>query len=239
MTAPSPAPPRDAPRPLWRRITGSAWFHLVAAFVVFGLILSFVAKPYVVPSGSMEQTLIPGDRILVNRLAFVGGGPHTGDVVVFDADETWNTGSPASVDPLRAALRWVGEVTGFGPSGPHTLVKRVIAASGQTVECCDQQGRVIVDGDPIDEPYVYEDFPFTPGVLDCTTAPRSQRCFDEVTVPDNSYLVLGDHRSNSSDSAARCRAPDADATCWRWAQQGDVVGRALVILWPIGRWSGL
>src|SRR5690606_32635151 len=57
-----------ATRPLWRRVTGSFWFHLIAAFLVFGAILSFVAKPYSVPSGSMEQTLLPGDRVLVNQI---------------------------------------------------------------------------------------------------------------------------------------------------------------------------
>ena len=67
-------------------MVGSAWFHLVAAFVVFGLILTFIAKPYWVPSSSMENTLTPGDRILVNRLAYVGSAPGNGDVVVFDAD---------------------------------------------------------------------------------------------------------------------------------------------------------
>lgn len=221
-----------------RRFTGSAWFQFLLAFVVVGLILSFVAKPYWVPSGSMEQTLEPGDRVLVNRLAYVGAQPSTGDVVVFDGDETWGETGAADDGPVKAALRWLGEVTGFGPSGPHTLIKRVIAGPGQTVSCCDAEGRVLVDGVPLDEPYIFEDFPFTEQ-QNCDTTPASARCFAEITVPEDSYLVLGDHRSASADSAVQCRAPQASSDCWRWAKRSDIVGRAVVILWPISRWSGL
>ncbi|MFT4135464.1 signal peptidase I [Microbacterium sp.] len=228
-----------SPRPRWRRITGSAWFHLVAAFVIVGLILSFVAKPYVVPSESMAQTLRVGDRILVNRLAYLAAEPSTGDVVVFDADAAWDGERAAETNPLKAALRWIGEVSGFGASGPHTLVKRIVAAPGQTASCCSADGAVIVDGEPLDEPYVYEDFPFVPGQLDCASTPRSTRCFDQVTVPPDSYLVLGDHRSNSSDSAAQCRVADAPDACWRWASRAGIVGAAVAVLWPIDRWRGL
>jgi len=234
------APAAPASRPLWRRITGSAWFHLIAAFAVAGLLLTFVAKPYLVPSASMESTLQPGDRLLVNRLAYVGSEPATGDVIVFDADETWGAHAAASDPWWKAAARWVGEVTGFGPSGPHTLVKRVIAGPGQVVECCTASGAITVDGVELDETYLGSDFPFDAGTLDCTTEPASMRCFDPVTVPEGSYLVLGDNRANSSDSAAHCRGvPDADASCWRWATREDVVGKVGLILWPIGRWGAL
>lgn len=230
----------DASRPLWRRITGSTWFHLFAAFVVVGALLSFVAKPYYVPSGSMEQTLLPGDRVLVNRLAFVGSQPSTGDIVVFDADETWGAHGSNDDGPLKGALRWVGEITGFGPSGPHTLIKRVIAGPGQTVSCCDAQGRLLVDGEPLDEPYVFEDLPFDGDASSCTSTPASLRCLPEVTVPEDSYLVLGDHRSASSDGAYQCRGEGADpSTCWRWAKRHQIVGKAAAILWPLGRWTGL
>lgn len=230
---------RPEPRPRWRRVIGSTWFHLAAAFVVTGLILSFVAKPYWVPSGSMETTLQPGDRVLVDRLAYVGASPGTGDIVVFDAGPTWDIAPTTAADPIRGALRWLGEVTGFGPSSAHTLVKRVIGTPGQRVECCTEEGRVIVDGQPLDEAYVTNDFAFDPGGLDCTTTPRSQRCFDEVEVPADSYLMLGDNRGNSSDSAAFCRAEASPANCWRWATRPDMVGRAVVLFWPIARWSSL
>jgi signal peptidase I len=220
-------------------VTGSAWFHLATAFVLTGLVLSFVAKPYWVPSGSMEQTLLPGDRILVNRMAFTGGDPAAGDIVVFDAGLQWDAAPAVDENPLKSALRWIGEVTGFGPSGPYTLVKRVIADPGQSAECCSADGQVMVDSEPLDEPYVWNDLAFMPGELDCATVPRSPRCFDRVVVPPDSYLVLGDNRGGSSDSATRCRGEGAGDDCWRWATRSGIIGKALVVWWPIQRWSGL
>jgi len=223
----------------WRRFRRSVCFQLILAFLVVGFVLNVVAKPYFVPSGSMEQTLQVGDRVLVNRLAYLGSQPTTGDVIVFDADEAWDGGVVPSENPVRAVLRWLGEVSGFGPTSPHTLVKRVIAGPGQVVDCCSADGALTVDGAVLDEPYVYEDFAFEPGVIDCDTVPRSQRCFDTVTVPADSYLVLGDHRSNSSDSAAHCRVEGADAGCWRWVHRDDIVGATVAVIWPVSRWGGL
>ncbi|WP_438853470.1 signal peptidase I [Agromyces sp. M3QZ16-3] len=228
-----------AARPRWRRVLGSFWAQLLLAFLVVGLVLTFLAKPYVVPSGSMLETLEPGDRILVNRLAYLGSEPARGDIVVFDTDEAWEAPDAAPVDPVRGALRWIGEVTGFGPSGPHTLVKRVIGTPGEVVACCDSTGAVLVDGRPIDEPYVSNDFAFEEGVLDCTTSPRSTRCFDEVAVPEDSYLMLGDNRSGSRDSAYSCRAAGTADDCWRWASRGGIVGEVVAVLWPIQRWGAL
>lgn len=232
---------KDGPAPgRVRRFTRSFAGQLLLAFVVFGLVLSFVAKPYWVPSGSMEQTLLPGDRVLVNRLAYAGSDPVDGDVIVFDADEAWDAGTRPQPSPLRAAWIWLGQWTGFGPSGEHTLVKRVIATPGQVASCCSADGAVIVDGRAVAEPYLSDDIAFTPGSLDCSTTPRSPRCFGPVTVPNQSYLVLGDNRAVSSDSAIRCRTPEADQTsCWRWARRPGVVGKVVAVLWPIDRWAAV
>jgi signal peptidase I len=237
--ADSPATADPARRPAWRRVVGSTWFHLAAALVITGLVLSFVAKPYWVPSSSMEQTLMPGDRVLVDRLAYLGGGPGAGDVVVFDAGDAWGIQQNTADSPLGAALRWIGEVTGFGPTGPHTLIKRAVAVGGQTIACCSDDGRMLVDGDPVDEPYVGSDYDFEPGVLDCDTEPRSLRCLPETTVPEGAFAALGDNRTSSADSAALCRTPAPEDGCWRFGYDGEAVGRAAVILWPIDRWSGL
>lgn len=235
--AEQPAPAR---RSLLQRIVRNPWFPLFAAFIATGLVMSFIAKPYWVPSGSMEETLVPGDRTLVNRLAYLGGEPSNGDIIVFEPEQSWAGVPAAEENPLKAALRWAGEVSGFGPSGPNTLIKRVIGTPGQSVKCCTDDGSLTVDGEPVDEPYVANNFEFTPGVLDCATVPASLRCFPAVEVPTSSYLMLGDNRSNSSDSAIMCRgATDPPENCWRWALRDDVVGKAVVILWPIDRWAGL
>lgn len=228
-----------ARKPTWRRITGSTWFHFAAALVITGLILSFVAKPYWVPSGSMENTLQPGDRVLVNRLAYTGANPGTGDIVVFDAGDEWDTEAVPETNPLKAALRWIGEVTGFGPSSAHTLIKRVIGTPGESVACCTADGQLTIDDEPLAEPYVFNDYAFEPGTLDCTSTPRSQRCFDAVEVPADSYLMLGDNRANSSDSAAFCRGDAPAGDCWRWATRQDLIGKAVLLFWPFTRWTGL
>ncbi len=226
-------------RPWWRRWLGSFAGQLVLAVLVIGLILSFVAKPYAVPSASMDQTLLPGDRVLVNRLAYRFSQPRTGDIVVFDAGAAWDGASVRKQgNSVKAAVKAVWSWSGFGPTGSHTLVKRVIATGGQTASCCSANGSVVVNGKPLEEPYLGSNLPFVPGKLDCSTSPRSLRCFGAVTVPKDSYLMLGDNRADSSDSAYRCRSASASAVpkdCWRWATRDGIVGRASVLMWPLGR----
>jgi signal peptidase I len=96
---------------------------------------------------------------------------------------------------------------------------------------------VVVDGTPLSEPYLGSNFPYTPGKLDCSTTPRSLRCFGPVAVPKDSYLMLGDNRTDSSDSAYRCRSSEATPSedCWRWATRDGIVGKASAVLWPVSR----
>lgn len=228
--------------PRWRRWLGSFWGQLVLAVVVIGLVLSFVAKPYGVPSASMEDTLRPGDRVLVNRLAYRFGPPKAGDVVVFNAGSAWDSPSSAQHRSVRSAIKSAWGWTGFGPTGSHTLVKRIIAIPGQKASCCSVNGSVVVDGVPLQESYLGSNLPFTPGKLDCGTTPRSLRCFAQVTVPEDSYLMLGDNRADSSDSAFRCRSGAASPmpeSCWRWATGDNVVGKVSVALWPRERIGGV
>ncbi|TQL54744.1 signal peptidase I [Subtercola boreus] len=230
---------RPASRSRWRRITGSFWFNLLAATVALVLLQAFVVKIYYVPSGSMEQTLAVGDRVVVDRIAGAFSAPADGDVVVFTASSLWGEQPPVPDNPAVYAIKWIGGVVGVGPNLDHTLIKRVIAGPGQTVSCCDAEGRVLVDGLPLDEPYVFEDYPFEAGSFDCTTTPRSLRCFDDVIVPPDEYFVLGDHRSNSNDSIFRCRGVDPPVGCLKMVGKSDIVGRAFAIVLPPTRWSGL
>lgn len=225
MTDPVPAAARPATeRSRLRRALTHPLAHLVYAIVVVGLVQAFIVKLYFVPSGSMEPTLMPGDRILVNRIALVWDAPSTGDVVVFDAGDGWT--ETATEPGFWQQLRYLfGSLTGIGPAAPHTLVKRVIATDGQTLSCCDADGRMLVDGEPLDEPYVAIDFPWEPGALDCATTPASQRCFGEFTVPDGAFVALGDNRTGSSDSLTACRPNGVvDAGCLRVGELDRVVG---------------
>ncbi|WP_226532021.1 signal peptidase I [Microbacterium paraoxydans] len=220
---------RERPR---RRTLHSVWFHLAVALALALLVFAFVGQP---SSNSMSPTLQPGDRLVVNRLAYVAAEPTAGDIVAFRPGDGWNR--PAvSENPLAAFFNGIGETTGLRP---YVLVKRVIAEPGQTVGCCDARGSVLVDGVAIHEPYVAHDLPFAPGTLDCDTATISSRCFPTLTVPDDSYLVLGDNRANSADSVYPCRGnPDADESCARWMTRDDLFGQAGPILWPVNRWGG-
>ncbi|WP_291794375.1 signal peptidase I [Brevibacterium sp.] len=241
-----------APRPpLPRRIAGHPLTHLAAALLVLGLVQAFLVKQFQVPSGSMEQTLQVGDRILVNRLAYAApwadGTPENGDVVVFHTQEDlWPSNTPAPEASLthsakQLVKRVAGDWLGIGPGTKHMLVKRVIGTPGQTVECCDAEGRLLVDGQPLDEPYVFDDLPFEAGRMDCETEARSQRCFAPVTVPEDRLLMLGDHRGNSSDGITQCRSAAAEPAgdCVRWVRTEDVTGEAFSIIWPLGRFGGV
>jgi signal peptidase I len=196
---------------------------LVASILVSLFIKTFVVQAFFVPSGSMEPTLhgCPGclnDRLLVNKQTSLMGGVHRGDVVVFRDPGGWLPKSSASTAPSRAheALVFIG----LAPSNnENNLVKRVIGIGGDTVE--GRGGKVYVNGSQLNEPYVF------PGDSPSPTEFR-------VTVPADSLWVMGDHRSDSSDSRSHRADPGKG-----FIPVPDVVGRAFVIVWPLDRAGGL
>ncbi len=228
----------EGPPPSPRRRRRLPWFtEVLVALVAVALVQAFLVKPFGVPSQSMEQTLHIGDRILVNRL------DHTvarGDVVVFGHGTSWQEPRlPEAGNPLVRALRWVGDLTGIGPSNTSYTVKRVVGLPGERVACCSTDGRVTVDDRPLDEPYLFEDLPFTAGTLDCSTTPRSTRCFPEISVPRENLLVLGDHRSQSADSVIGCRGATEANGCARFVPLDRVVGPVVLRFWPPGDVGGI
>ncbi|OZD85726.1 signal peptidase I [Rhodococcus sp. 05-339-2] len=222
-----------------------SWLREIAVLVVVALVLSvslqtFVGRVYFIPSESMEPTLhgcagCTGDRIVVDKTTFRFDDPEPGDVVVFRAPtQSWNVGysSTRSTNPIAKALQDAGSWAGLVAPDENDLVKRVIATGGQTVRCCDVQGRVEVDGQPLEEPYVVMDFPFIENTLTCETAPQSGRCFGPVTVPTGNLWMMGDNRSGSADSRAH-RIDELGGT----VPVSDVIGKARLIVLPPSRWG--
>ncbi|MEU6772036.1 signal peptidase I [Streptomyces sp. NPDC046759] len=175
---------------------GRITLTLVACLVFLLVLNAFVVQPFQIPSGSMEQGLRIGDRVLVNKLAYrFGARPSRGDVIVFD---------------------------GTGYFGHADYIKRVVGVGGDHVVCCDEKGRIEVNGRAVDESaFLY------PGDS------ASSVPFD-VVVPAGRLFVLGDHRSDSSDSRDHLGSPGGGMI-----PVGDVVGRADWILWPYDHRSHL
>ncbi|MCG7418039.1 signal peptidase I [Microbacterium sp. ACRRU] len=217
-----------------QRLRRSPLTHLALALVTLALVQTFVIKPFQVPSESMSPTLENGDRILASRIAYAVSDPGTDDIVVFARPDSW--GVPPARSPLRIAIGWVGDIVGIGPSNQDALVKRIIGEPGSTVQCCSADGRIEVDGKPVAEGYIVSDLPFTPGVNDCGTTPASARCFPLITVPEDSYLVMGDNRANSSDSVIACRGDSGlFGDCARFVPRSAIIAKVMSIVWPFNR----
>ncbi|WP_327114041.1 signal peptidase I [Streptomyces sp. NBC_01341] len=199
---------------------------VVVALLIALVLKTFLVQAFVIPSGSMEQTIRIGDRVLVDKLTpWFGSEPERGDVVVFKDPGGWlQQEAPATEDP-PAGIKQMKELLtfiGLLPSeDEQDLIKRVVAVGGDTVKCCGTDGRITVNGVALDEPYL------NPGDVPSTLK-------FEVKVPQGRIFVMGDHRSNSADSRFHLDKPGNGTV-----SQDQVVGRAVVIAWPFGHWRRL
>lgn len=189
-------------------------FAVLAALLIAAAVRAFVVDVYWVGSNSMEPTLQGGDRVLVNKLSNADE-LQRGQLVVFDGR--------GSLDPLHSTDPWYTHALNsvgrwLGLTGSSTAyVKRVMAVSGDTIECCDAQGKITVNGQPLDEDYVYpddqpSDIPFA------------------VHVPADRVWLMGDHRSASVDSRSLLGAPGGGLI-----RTERVIGTAERVLWPLDR----
>ena len=186
--------------------------------VISFVIKTFFLRAFYIPSESMEPTLEVDDRIVVNLLAPEVMDLDRGDVVVFeDTRNWWGSGVAPETTAFQDALVFIGLMP---DTSSHYVVKRIIGLEGDTVECCGEDGEILVNDEPIEEPYIY------PG-----DAPSESEF--EVTVPEGHVWLLGDHRGASSDSRAHVDEPDQGAV-----PVDDVIGRTLATLWPLDRISG-
>lgn len=200
----------------------SWWDVPVTIAVAVGIVLlitTFVAKPFSIPSGSMENTLQVGDRVLVNRAVYHLRPIERGDIVVFDGSDSFIPASEVPArNPIVGVLTWLGQSIGIVAPDSTDFIKRVIGVGGDRVVCCDVDGRVTVNGTPLEE----TSYLFTGDV-------PSTQSFD-VVVPQGMLWVMGDHRSNSADSRAHLGDPGGG-----FVPESKVVGRGMVVLWPPSR----
>ncbi|WP_242587371.1 signal peptidase I [Streptomyces sp. MST-110588] len=200
---------------------------LIGVALAIALVLkTFLVQAFVIPSGSMEQTIRIGDRVLVDKLTpWFGSKPERGDVVVFKDPGHWLEGEQAKSKDDPVVVKQFKEVMtfiGLLPSDDEQdLIKRVVAVGGDTVKCCDKAGKVTVNGTPLQEPYVHPGNP--PSLIKFT-----------VNVPAGRIFVMGDHRSDSGDSRYHLDEPYRGTV-----SEENVVGRAVVIAWPVKHWRRL
>jgi signal peptidase I len=224
QSKPAVAPaPADAAAVSSAPARGPSWLLLTGiALLVMMLVRAFLVQSFYIPSASMEPTITPGDRILVDKTAGADD-LRRGDVVVFDGTRSFAVAdrSPEQADGLLGRVLG-GAASLFGVDlAEQDYVKRIVGLPGDRVVCCDDQGRLAVNGHAVEETYVPQG-----------TKP-SETTFD-VTVPAGRLWLMGDNRSNSADSRAHLGDPGGGMV-----RTSDVVGRAMAIYWPLDRLGGL
>lgn len=181
---------------------------IVVAFGIALLIKTFLIQAFFIPSGSMENTLLVNDRVLVSKLSFKVREPRLGDVVVF-VSPTQATNPRTDRGPIGNLINSLSEGLGL-KSAERDFIKRVIATEGQTIQV--KEGRVFVDDKQLEEPYLHDQTPLPD--------------YGPTKVGKDEVFVMGDNRRNSQDS--RVFGPIKKST---------IVGRAFVLIWPLNRFS--
>lgn len=198
----------DKQLPIWQEM----FLLLGIALVLAILIKAFFMQAFYIPSGSMNDTLVLNDRILVQKVSYWSGGPERGDVVVFEDPDNWlqPTDLRTANNPVSKAL----ELFGLYPTGGH-LVKRVIGVGGDTVKCCDERGRMLVNGTALNE----ESY--------LAKGEEPSLISFKQKVPEGYIWVQGDNRSNSADSRVHLGNPGGG-----FIAEDKVVGKVFTVVWP-------
>jgi signal peptidase I len=189
--------------PEFKKSTIREYFESIVVAVILALFIrTFVVQAFKIPTGSMEENLLIGDHLLVNKFVF---GPTV-------------SGAERTVLPIGEIGR--GDVIVFKyPVEPERdFIKRVIGLPGETVEV--RERTVYVNGSPIEEPYAHYLLPASPADYHEVTSFDVRERYGPVTVPPNQYFVMGDNRDNSQDSRY-----------WGFLPRELVKGKALMIYW--------
>jgi len=212
---------RKQQRSFWKELPMLIGIALVLAL----LIKTFLVQAFSIPSDSMQNTLQVGDRVLVDKLTpWFGSTPTRGEVVVFHDPGGWlPENPPPSSNPVVRGLQKTLSFIGLMPSAEEKdLIKRVIGVGGDTVSC-KGTGPVMVNGKALDEPYVF-----------AGNTPCSPETPFTVHVPKGRIWVMGDHRQDSLDSRFHRDKPGGGTV-----SDKQVVGRAIIVAWPVNRWNWL
>lgn len=213
-----------------------AFFRELVILVVLvlgltALLRGLVFEAYVIPSGSMENTLQVGDRVLVNKLVYRFKDIQRGDVIVFDGAGSFSpegTSEQEQGNPVQRAARWVWQLFGGTPANEEDFVKRVIGVPGDEVECrrTDSGFAMFVNGVQLSEKsYLF------PGDQPCQREFKGKQA---ITVPKGRLWVMGDHRSLSADSREH-----VDDGHFGTVPEDAVIGRGAAIVWPTSHWHSL
>lgn len=199
---------------------------VVGALIASTLLRMFLVQAFVIPSGSMENTLLIGDRVAVQKVVKY----ERGDIVVFRDDYGWlPTPDDRSLAWWQSALMFVGLMP---DDSQNYLIKRLIGLPGDHVKCCDSVGRMTVNSQPLDETaYLYRD-------SSGHQVSPSEVKFD-VVVPQDKVFVMGDHRNNSQDS--RCHLAQSYNGVlggMAFVRTSSIVGTAVATVFPFARIAG-
>jgi signal peptidase I len=215
--------------PIWQETL----ILLVVAVVLAVVLKAFFVQAFYIPSESMEPGLVKNDRILVQKVSYWGGGsPQRGDVVVFEDPGGWL--GPADVAGPDNTVTKALEKIGLYPSGGH-LVKRVIGVAGDTITCCDDAGRLSVNGVPVDETgYVKDE-----ENVDCAGPMTGSCSWSAGPVPEGHVFVMGDNRAHSADSTVHmCIEGQTECAPGREFVSTDlIVGKVFALVWPLSHFG--
>jgi signal peptidase I len=196
----------DTPEPAYRKSTLREYFESICVAVILALFLrTFVVQAFKIPTGSMENNLLIGDHLLVNKFVFAPTLSGTEERLL-------------PIDPIER-----GDIVVFKyPEDPERdFIKRVIGLPGETLELKNK--KVYIDGKPIEEPYVQFLFPAgEEGDADFTGL-DVRRNYGPVSVPADHYFMMGDNRDNSQDSRY-----------WGFMPRSYVKGKALFVYFSFG-----